>query len=91
MIEHECTDSNSMETDCIGKDILRGAIAMTQPSARREPFVLPLDAGTYWICSCGQSKNAPYCDGSHKGTPFQPTTLELEAPQTVVISDWAKQ
>lgn len=64
---------------------------MTQPSTSREPFVLPLDAGTYWICSCGQSKNAPYCDGSHKGTPFQPTALELEAPQTIVISDWAKQ
>jgi len=20
----------------------------------------------YWWCACGQSKNAPFCDGSHK-------------------------
>jgi len=23
-------------------------------------------------CTCGRSKNAPYCDGSHKGTEFRP-------------------
>jgi len=36
---------------------------MTQASTNREPFVLPLNAGTYWMCSCGQSKNAPYLLG----------------------------
>lgn len=54
---------------------------MTIPS-----HLLQLDAGTYWICTCGQSANSPYCDGSHKGTPFQPTQLELEVPATIEIS-----
>lgn len=33
-----------------------------------------VDAGDLF----GQSKNTPFCDGSHKGSPFQPLTLELE-------------
>lgn len=45
-----------------------------------------LDAGTYYICSCGQSQNLPYCDGSHKGTNLQPLVLQLESAQTVEIS-----
>lgn len=52
----------------------------------KEAFELTLDAGTYYICSCGQSKNLPYCDGSHQGTGLQPLSLELEPPQTVEIS-----
>lgn len=52
----------------------------------KEAFELTLDAGTYYICSCGQSKNLPYCDGSHQGTGLQPISLELESPQTVEIS-----
>ncbi len=51
-----------------------------------EPFVLQLDAGTHWLCSCGESKNTPYCDGSHKGTGLQPLALELEASSKVEIS-----
>ncbi len=47
---------------------------------------LQLDAGTHWLCVCGQSKNSPYCDGSHQGTGFQPIALELEAPKIVEIS-----
>ncbi|MBT9316526.1 CDGSH iron-sulfur domain-containing protein [Leptothoe spongobia] len=53
-----------------------------QPS----PQVLTLEAGTHWLCTCGQSKKSPYCDGSHQGTSFQPLALELEAPKQVEIS-----
>ncbi|PSB11651.1 hypothetical protein C7B76_22970 [filamentous cyanobacterium CCP2] len=45
-----------------------------------------LEAGTHWICTCNQSKNSPFCDGSHKSTPFTPLTLELETAKRVEIS-----
>ncbi len=45
--------------------------------AQRAPFVLELEAGTYWWCACGRSKNQPFCDGSHKGSEFTPAKIEL--------------
>jgi CDGSH iron-sulfur domain-containing protein 3 len=44
---------------------------------QKAPYVLELDAGTYWWCACGRSKTQPFCDGSHKGTDFAPVKLEL--------------
>lgn len=41
------------------------------------PYVLELDAGSYWWCACGRSANQPFCDGSHQGTGFEPIKLEL--------------
>ncbi len=29
----------------------------------------------YYFCNCGQSKNQPFCDGSHAGTDFTPTAF----------------
>ena len=26
----------------------------------------------YFFCTCGHSENQPFCDDSHKGTPFKP-------------------
>lgn len=51
-----------------------------------QPIVVQLDAGTHWICTCGRSQNAPYCNGSHQETGLQPLALELAAPATVEIS-----
>ena len=37
------------------------------------PLPVEVKAGqTYFWCSCGQSKNQPFCDGSHNGTDFTP-------------------
>lgn len=54
--------------------------------AQQSSTTVTLDAGTYWICTCGGSSNFPYCDGGHKGTAFQPLALELETPKVVEIS-----
>jgi len=41
--------------------------------AQKGPYVVNLEAGKeYYWCACGQSKNQPFCDGSHQGTEFKP-------------------
>jgi len=32
----------------------------------------------YYFCSCGQSSNQPFCDGSHAGTSFKPKAFIAE-------------
>ncbi|MHB0991118.1 MAG: CDGSH iron-sulfur domain-containing protein [Burkholderiales bacterium] len=49
------------------------------------PFVVELNPGTYYLCACGQSKNLPYCDGTHKGSGNEPFKVELQERQTVAI------
>ena len=33
---------------------------------------------TYFWCTCGDSKNQPWCDGSHRGTDFKPFKFTWE-------------
>jgi CDGSH-type Zn-finger protein len=58
---------------------------MNEPSiAQKAPYPTPVAAGkTYYWCSCGQSKNQPFCDGTHKGTTFAPTPYTAEKDGTV--------
>lgn len=59
---------------------------MTQPViADNKPVVMDLEAGTYYWCSCGQSKNQPFCDGAHKGTGFTPIAFEITDKQSVAL------
>jgi CDGSH-type Zn-finger protein len=52
--------------------------------AQTEPVAIELEAGdTVFWCSCGQSANQPYCDGSHAGTPFRPKPYKAETEGTV--------
>ena len=30
----------------------------------------------YYWCACGESKNQPFCDGSHASTPFKPLVFK---------------
>ena len=53
--------------------------------AEAAPVRCELEAGTYWWCACGLSQKQPFCDGSHKGTGFVPTKLELTAPKRVML------
>lgn len=51
--------------------------------AQKSPYVLKMAAGTYWWCACGQSRNQPFCDGSHKGSGFAPLKVELTQEKNV--------
>jgi len=57
---------------------------MTTPvCAQKTPYPLDLNAGTYWWCACGRSKNQPFCDGSHKASEFSPCQFTLSESQKV--------
>jgi CDGSH-type Zn-finger protein len=57
---------------------------MTAPHiAAIEPIPVEVKAGqSYWWCACGRSKNQPFCDGSHKGSPFEPKEFKPERDRT---------
>jgi len=59
---------------------------MSEPTiAARGPATVELEAGEYWWCACGRSKNQPFCDGSHEGSDFMPVQLLIGEKQTVVL------
>ncbi len=51
--------------------------------ADKKPIVVELEPGTYYWCSCGRSKNQPFCNGAHKGTDFVPLPFEITEKQTM--------
>lgn len=51
----------------------------------KTPIILELDPGTYWWCSCGLSKNQPFCDGSHKTTSFTPVKFIIDERKKVAL------
>jgi CDGSH-type Zn-finger protein len=57
---------------------------MDQPNIpQKSPIVMEVEPGTYFWCSCGNSSNQPYCDGSHKGTGFSPVKEEVSEAKRV--------
>jgi CDGSH-type Zn-finger protein len=50
-----------------------------------QPYFCDLEADTYFWCACGQSKNQPFCDGSHKGTDVGPVELITEKRELVAL------
>lgn len=53
---------------------------MSDPACpQKAPYGIDLKAGDHWWCACGQSKNQPFCDGSHKGTEFTPVKFTVAA------------
>lgn len=60
---------------------------MTEPiSPQKAPYTVEVEAGnSYYWCSCGKSKNQPYCDGSHQGSDFTPVAFTAEKSETVYL------
>ena len=58
---------------------------MTQPvRAGDAPIGVPVEAGkSYWWCSCGKSAKQPFCDGSHKGSEFNPRKYDAAESRTL--------
>ncbi|GAB5448242.1 CDGSH iron-sulfur domain-containing protein [Gymnodinialimonas sp.] len=51
----------------------------TPKIAQTAPYPVEVEAGkSYFWCSCGQSANQPFCDGSHKGSDFTPVKFTAE-------------
>lgn len=54
--------------------------------AGTSPMPVELEAGkTYAWCSCGESTNQPFCDGSHQGSSFAPKVFVAEESKTAYM------
>ncbi|MER3389064.1 MAG: glutamate synthase-related protein [Microcella sp.] len=60
---------------------------MSQPIiADNSPKAVDVKAGhEYHWCACGQSKNQPFCDGSHAGTEFTPVAFTPDADREAYL------
>lgn len=52
---------------------------------QNQPYRVEETPGRKAWCACGESKNQPYCDGSHArlGTGIRPVIVEIETAKTV--------
>ena len=54
--------------------------------AATAPVGVEVVAGkTYFWCTCGKSKNQPWCDGSHGGTEFKPMMWTAPESKTAYL------
>jgi len=60
---------------------------MSKPKrASDTPYAVEVESGrSYLWCACGQSKNQPFCDGSHKDTEFTPVKYEATESTKVLF------
>jgi len=57
---------------------------MAEPKiAQKGHYVKDEKPGDDLWCACGESSNQPYCDGSHKGTEFQPIKVSIDKEKKV--------
>ena len=58
---------------------------MAEPAiSQKAPYGVDVEEGkSYWWCACGHSKEQPFCDGSHKGTGFEPSKYTAKKTDTI--------
>ncbi len=50
---------------------------------QKKPYIVELEAGDHWYCTCGRSASQPFCDGSHTTTGFAPLKFTIEEKRKV--------
>jgi len=59
---------------------------MAEPKIpQKGPYMLTLEAGNYFWCTCGRSESQPFCDGSHKGSEFSPQEFTVENTSVMAV------
>ena len=59
---------------------------MNEPTiAQKGPYLKEVNVGKYAWCACGNSKNQPFCDGSHKGTEFSPILISVPDKKNIAF------
>jgi len=51
--------------------------------AQKGPYVLEAEPRNYAWCTCGLSKEQPFCDTSHRGTGWRSMKVEITEKKTV--------
>ena len=52
--------------------------------AQKSPYAVEVESSkSYYWCSCGKSKNQPFCDGAHQGSEFTPVVYAATESKTV--------
>jgi CDGSH-type Zn-finger protein len=50
-----------------------------------KPYIVQETPGRKAYCACHQSRNLPYCDGSHRGTGKGPHIVQIPEAKTVAV------
>ncbi len=61
-----------------GPLLVQGPITVIDAAGNQ--FTIPVDKPSVALCRCGQSKNKPFCDGSHKACNFMAAERATTAP-----------